>query len=410
MSKLADYVCPPVPIPSAEATVGRYLKSLEGSDITILTTILIENLSGQTLKLADHQCASGKWAYGPSAQLRDGHTMVLIAGQPPLSLGGVGTCVVLTAPDFAISCCAETTVMKDSRINGAISENEERIAETIFRESIDSSSAEAVAGRAAFGSLILEWGGSLDTRIFSVYPVIKENIVAKWRKINESVLERTSVICLSAGSVLHMINVQHTSLFRFLEATLAGALRELNYVEDAVEAKEVLEEEVRYDLRQSVEGVWEEFDKNKNGTLDEEECQVLMAQFFALFVHEAPGIIGRLLVRQKEDPQHYSYKLADDAVEKMQRMIGALEAKDLSKDLFQDMWNVEGQVTKADFAHAFLATMQRLLQPVKQVVLETKEAEERLELQIERETGKKREKPVRPWKDAVSRRLRCECF
>lgn len=40
----------------------------------------------------------------------------------------------------------------------------------------------------------------------------------------------------------------------------------------------------------------------------------------------------------------------------------------------------------------------------------TKVAEERLELQLEQETGKKRERPVRPWKDAVSRRLRCECF
>lgn len=42
-----------------------------------------------------------------------------------------------------------------------------------------------------------------------------------------------------------------------------------------------------------------------------------MTQFFALFVHEAPALIGRLLVQQKEDPQQYSYKLADDAVEKV---------------------------------------------------------------------------------------------
>lgn len=28
----------------------------------------------------------------------------------------------------------------------------------------------------------------------------------------------------------------------------------------------------------------------------------------------------------------------------MQNVIGVLEAKDLSKELFRDMWNVEGQV------------------------------------------------------------------
>eukprot|EP00667_Euglena_gracilis_P029736 EG_transcript_39831 len=157
MSKHADYVCPPVPIPSVEVTAGQYLKSLEASDLSILTTVVIENLSGQTLKLQDHQCASGKWAYGPAAQLRDGHAMVLVAGQPPLSLGGVGTCVVLACPDFAVSCCAETTVMKDSRIVGAILEREERIAETVFREALEQPVAEAVAGQAKFGSLILEW-------------------------------------------------------------------------------------------------------------------------------------------------------------------------------------------------------------------------------------------------------------
>ena len=38
-----------------------------------------------------------------------------------------------------------------------------------------------------------------------------------------------------------------------------------------------------------------------------------MSHFFAIFVHEAPAVIGKLMTKQKEDPQHYNYQLAEDA-------------------------------------------------------------------------------------------------
>ena len=138
-----------------------------------------------------------------------------------------------------------------------------------------------------------------------------------------------------------------------------------------------------------------------------------------------------------------------------------IEVKQFSQEVFRDMWNVENQVcrvppppfcllrcsvqyklagghvcavwfavsasrphgvarvrlcidrlqvSKEDFVKAFLGAVQRLLQPIKEVAIESKIKEEHIEAKIEMETGTKPAKKTRPWRDALQRKLRCECF
>lgn len=408
MSKLSDFVCPPVPIASVEQTATQSLRTAEGTDISMPTVIVIENLSGKSVRLADQQCAQGRWVCGPAAHLRDGQAMVLVAGQPPLTLGGVGVALLFEGPGFALSCCAEITVMRSMRALGILTDKEDRIAGTVFHAAVADPTSEAAEGKTRLGDLMLEWRGTAEVRLFSVYPSAKDEVVGKWRTIYAADLEAPSAYRLSAGSILTTVALQHGCLNRFLDAALCGALTDLNYAEDLQDASEIVEDFVRRDLKLAVQGVWAEYDTDQSGTLSESELQPFVSQFIAVFIHEAPGRIGELLVRQKQDPQHYSYNLADDAAVKIRSLVAALDTKALSQELFRNLWGVEGEVTKEEFTPAFLALMHKLLLPVKEAVLQAKAKEEKIEAQIEKETGQKREKPARPWGAAV--RKRCECF
>ncbi len=46
MSKLADFVCPPVPIAAAEQVAAENRAAAEGLGVGMPTVVLIENLSG----------------------------------------------------------------------------------------------------------------------------------------------------------------------------------------------------------------------------------------------------------------------------------------------------------------------------------------------------------------------------
>eukprot|EP00670_Eutreptiella_braarudii_P017003 CAMPEP_0174348980 /NCGR_PEP_ID=MMETSP0811_2-20130205/5607_1 /TAXON_ID=73025 ORGANISM="Eutreptiella gymnastica-like, Strain CCMP1594" /NCGR_SAMPLE_ID=MMETSP0811_2 /ASSEMBLY_ACC=CAM_ASM_000667 /LENGTH=399 /DNA_ID=CAMNT_0015476017 /DNA_START=21 /DNA_END=1217 /DNA_ORIENTATION=+ len=399
MSKLSEFVCPPVAISEVEAKVAEYRKCLEQSysDYGVPVVVVIENKSGRSLKLADQRCETGKWLFGPYSTLKDGQAMVMLVAQAPQTLSGVGVAVVLDGEGVAISCCMERTVMDDCKVMGQITDKEDRIAETVFREALQAPEAETCKGLAQHEKFMLTWTGAPDTRIFTVYPAEQHDTLQKWMKINESEIEPTSIFSTSPGLMMYMIETQSSTLYKFLEATLAGAFTELNYTEGYDETKETVEEYVQRDMAKSVDMVWEDFDKDKNGYLDEDECHTFMSHFFAIFVHEAPAVIGKLMTKQKEDPQHYNYQLAEDAETRIKAMVERIEVKQFSQEVFRDMWNVENQVSKEDFVKAFLGAVQRLLQPIKEVAIESKIKEEHIEAKIEMETGTKPAKKTRPW-------------
>ena len=409
MSKAADFTCPPVDIAQVEQKAKECRTTVADSDVTDAAFMVIENLSGKELRLQDQRCEAGKWVYGPPSRLREGQAMVLMAGQPKMTLSGVGGSVILSCNEFAVKCCFENTIMRTRKIYGAICEREEKIAQDVFDELMEHEDVEKSKGEATFDSWVMSWTGHPDTKIFTIYKVEQAEKLAKWQDIHAEE-EPSSAFTASAGAVLRTVDVKEKRLTQFLEVVLTNTLTELQYTEGAEEISETVHGYMKRDADEAFELVWSFADADGSGALDEGECQRFATEFFSVFIHEAPSITGQLLKKQNADAQKYQVRLVDDAVVKIKEVMTHFSVRKLSKDLFDNMWNVEDEVHKDDFQKAFLPIVNQLLTPIRIALIDSKVKEEAIEQEMEKETGVRKPKKERPWTESLQKRLRCECF
>ena len=203
-SKCGIYpVRPPVAIERVKHTAAECRRSVASRKLGTPTVVVIENMSGHVLKLAAERCERGEWVYRPPKSVKHGYAMVLLLVQSPV-MSGVSVSVILQGEGVSISCCLKQAVL-GMKIMGQVVEKEERPAEAIYCEAMQSIEAEKCKGFAECNGFRFEWTESSDTEFFAVYPSEKYAALQEWTKTNATDIESASMFNVTPGMKLKMM-------------------------------------------------------------------------------------------------------------------------------------------------------------------------------------------------------------